>query len=257
MPGGLPGGHRRAFLPRLHLGQQAGGGLRGHHRDQPVQLDLRAGMRCALRAGLPACEQRRPGADQEPQALRDGPARRELEAAAGARDARRNRGRGRLGTGRVDRRARPRGGRFRGARLRDDRPSRRHDGVGDPCLPAAAAHHPRRSRPPDGEVPRHPRAPQHRSRPRGVAGDAQEPTRCGAAHHRRVVGQADGHSGRGRSACRRRCRLPAPRERRRASRDARDGGRRRWWRCRHGCLPRGAASARLQAGEGRLPARPG
>ena len=44
VPDRLPGRHRRALLSRLYLGGEVRGGVRGHHRHQPFQLDLRAGV---------------------------------------------------------------------------------------------------------------------------------------------------------------------------------------------------------------------
>ena len=96
-----------------------------------------------------------------------------------------------------------------------------------------------------------------RAGPRRELGRAQGASRRRAAHHRRLVGQADGHSGRGPRAGGRRGGLPAPDQRRRAPRAPRDrrrgGGRRR----RHGRLPRGQAAQGLQERQGDLPPRPG
>ena len=124
VPGRLPDRHRCAFLHRPHLGRELRGCVRGDHLHQPLQLHLRAGMRRALRARLPACRQRRGGADPEPEALRDGQARGDVPPARGAGHAEaehrhRGRGPGRAGGG-----ARSLRRRLRGARLRDDGPPR-------------------------------------------------------------------------------------------------------------------------------------
>ena len=67
-------------LHRLHLGGQARGGVRGDHRHEPVLVRLRPRLRRALRARLPPRRLRRPARDPQPQALRDGPARRHATA---------------------------------------------------------------------------------------------------------------------------------------------------------------------------------
>ena len=213
-------------------------------------------MRRPLRARLPACRQRRRGADPEPEALRDGQARGHLPPARGAGHAEpehRHRGRG---PGRAGGRARSVRRRLRGARLRDDGSSRGHDDLGDPGLPAPTRHHRRGRRPADAALPRARGAPRHRARARREPRGAQGAPRRGPAHHRRLVGQADGDRGRGGRAGRRRSGVPAPGERGRAPRDAGDGGGGRWRRRRDGCLPGREAPARLQARQGHLPPRP-
>ena len=72
LPDRLSGGHRLALLYRLHLGTAVRGGVRGDHGDEPVQLDLRAGVRRTVRAGLPAHRFRRARPDPQSQALRHG-----------------------------------------------------------------------------------------------------------------------------------------------------------------------------------------
>ena len=190
------------------------------------------------------------------EALRDGQARGDLVPARGAGHAQpehRHRGRG---PGRAGGRARSLRRRLRGARLRDDGPPRGHDDLGDPGLPAPARHHRRGRRPADAALPRARGAPRHRARARREPRRAQGAPRRDPAHHRRLVGQADGDPGRGGRAGRRRSGVPAPGERGRAPRDAGDGGGGRWRRRRDGRLPGREAPARLQARQGHLPPRP-
>ena len=71
-------------------------------------------------------------------------------------------------------------GRLRGPRLRDDRPSGRHDGLGHPGFPPAARHDRGRPEPHDGPLPGHQGASQLRPwpgrHPRGAESSAT--TRC-------------------------------------------------------------------------------
>ena len=173
MPSRLSGRDRRALLHRLHLGQGLRARLRGDHRHQPLQLHLRAGLRRALRARLPAHRQRRTGPNSQSQTIRDGRARGGLPAARGAgheKRERRHRGRGAGGAGR---RTRSLHRRLLRTRVRDDRPSRGHDDLGDPRLPAPARHHRRGCRPAHAALSRARSAPQHRAGPRHRHGGAQ------------------------------------------------------------------------------------
>ena len=147
LPDRLPGGDGRAVLHRLHLGAKIRRGLRGDHGDEPVQLDLRAGVRCAVRACVQADGFRRPSADPQPQALRHGRGGARLRPAARAGAARAERGGGGLGPGRADGGARALGGGLSRARLRDDGSPRRDDDLGHPGVPPAARDHPGGYRP--------------------------------------------------------------------------------------------------------------
>ena len=151
----------------------------------------------------------------------------------------------------------PLGRGLQGACLRDDRPARRHDDLGHSrrsgCRPGSS----RRistawlAAAPDGGSPR------HRARAGRDAGRSQGAARRGGSRHRCVVGQEDGHSGRGPHQCDRRCAVPARRERGRPARDAGDGCGDRRRRRRDGRLPGREAPTGLQARQGDLPAGPG
>ena len=130
------------------------------------------------------------------QALRDGRARRELPPAGGAGHPAPERRGGRLRSGRPGGGARSVCRRLLGARLRDDGSPRRHDDLGDPRVPPAARHHRRGHRSADATLPRSRGAPRDRARSRREPSGAQAAPRRGAAHHRLVVGQADGDPGR-------------------------------------------------------------
>ena len=136
------------------LGAALRGGVRGDHGDQSIQFDLRAGVRCAVRAGVPADGFRRPCADPQPEALRHGRGGSRLRPAAGAGAPRAERRGGGLGPCGPDGGPRPLGRGLQGACLRDDRPARRHDDLGHSCVSAAARDHPGGYRPHGSPLPR-------------------------------------------------------------------------------------------------------
>ena len=253
----MPDRDGRSLLHRLHLGGQARGGVRGDHGDEPVQLGLRPRLRRAVRARVPPRRLRRSARNPQPEALRDGSARRHVPA--GRRpghddpDGRHRR----RGAGGPDGGAGPRGGRLHRPRLRADGHARRLHHLGHPRVSLPARGLPRGHRPDARPLPWHHRAPEHRHRPRRHARRAEGTPRRGPAHDRRVVGQGHGARARRRRAGRRRRHVPAADQRRRAARAARPGRGRRSRRRRHGRLPRGQAAARLRARPGALPPRPG
>ena len=233
------------------------GGVRGDHRDQPVLVDLRAGVRRALRARLPPHPVGRGHRHPQSQAHGHGPARQGLQTRGPAGHATTDHRHCRRGACRPHRRARSRGRGLRRPHLRDVGPARRHDDLGHPRLPLPG------KRDPGGHGPAVPAkcpgdriASELRVRQGRHARGAEGAPRRGAAYHRRLVGQGDEDRGRGRRPGGRRRLLPAPDQCRRAAGTSRNRGCGRRRRRLDGCLPGGPAHARLREGQGGLPARP-